>query len=117
MKAKHILPIAVFIIIQAVYDFLAPVQNTNWSIFYYTGLYVSWIIFLFVTPFSRVFIKNLPKFVMIGGLILYVMQQLSKIGMDYEKYYLSVNDFEACIAPIALITTGLTYFILKRWKR
>ena len=117
MKGKYYIPISFFIISQGVYDSFAPFQSTNWSIFYFSAMYLSWLILLIILPNSTIYYKNIPKFVLASGLIIYIGIELSKIGMDYESYYRSVNSFQTNLLPVMVIIAGLTYFILKKWQR
>jgi putative effector of murein hydrolase len=80
-------------------------------------MYFSWLLLLIITPNYKNKTKNIPKFVLAIGLGIYIYMNLSKIGMDYESYYRSVNSLEAAILPVAVVITGLTYFIIKRWQR
>ena len=117
MISKHLIPISFFIVCQAIYDFYAPSQNTNWSIFYFSSQYLSWVLLLIIIPSYKNIIKNIPKFVMIAGLMIYIGIELSKIGLGYEEYYLSVNSFQACVLPVVVMITGLTYFMIKLCQR
>jgi len=114
MCTKLLIPVCFFIAMQAVYDFFAPVQSTNWSIFYFTSQYLAWLLLLIIMPKPYNKLKKIPYFVIGLGLTFYIVIQLNKVGEDYSTYLLSVNALEAFILPIAVIITGLTYFIFKK---
>lgn len=116
MKAKLLIPLCLFVAMQAAYDLFGKVQNTNWSIFYYTCQYAAWLVLIILLPKPANKLKKIPYFVLASGLILYIGLELSKMGMDYVSYYNSVNEFKQYILPLAVIIFGLTYFIFKRWR-
>lgn len=117
MNNKLLIPLCLFITVQAVYDFFGLIQNTNWSIFYYTGQYASWLLLIILLKKPRDNTKKIPYFVLASGLFIYIGIELSRLGMNYEQYYLSVNEYEKCIIPISVIISGLTYFIVKKWRQ
>lgn len=113
-NSKLLIPVSLFIICNAIYDGFGLLQNTNWSIFYYTAQYFSWLVLVYLLikkPYTK--LKNIPYYTLALGLIIYIIIELSKLGMPYKDYYESVNSFEQIILPIAVILTGLTYFIIK----
>jgi uncharacterized membrane protein YoaK (UPF0700 family) len=113
MRNKLIIPVCVFILGQLIYDVFGEIQNTNWSIYYYSMQYICWLLLVILLPKPHVYIKKIPYFVLASGLIFYIGIEFSKIGMDYKEYYLSVNEFNQFILPITTIIAGLTYFIIK----
>lgn len=117
MKSKLLIPICFFILGQFIYDIFGVIQNTNWSIYYYTMQYSAWLLLVIILDKPYDIIKKIPYFVLASGLIVYIVIELSKIGMDYKEYYLSVNEFNQFILPITIIITGLTYFIFKTWQQ
>lgn len=98
---------------QLVYDVFGKIQDTNWSIYYYSMQYFCWLILVIMLTNRKSNIKKIPYFVLASGLLFYIVIELSKIGMDYKNYYLSVNEFYQFILPISVIISGLTYFIIK----
>lgn len=117
MNNKLLIPLCLFVTVQVVYDFFGLIQNTNWSIFYYTGQYASWLLLVILLKKPLTITKKIPYFVLASGLLIYIGIELSRLGMSYEQYYLSVNEYEKAIIPVSIIISGLTYFILKKWQR
>ena len=114
MKSRYLIPVSFFIVCQTVYDFYAPFQSTNWSIFYFASMYFSWLLLLIIIDKPCNKLKKIPYFVIGIGLVLYIATELGKVGKSYEDYYSSVNSIQACVLPIAVMITGLTYFIFKK---
>jgi hypothetical protein len=110
MGSKLIIPVCFFIACQAVYDFFAPVQSTNWSIFYFVSQYFSWLLFVILAPKRQI----LPYLVLGLGISAYILIQLSKINKPYLAYIESVNNFETIILPVAVMLTGLTFYLLRK---
>ena len=117
MSNKLLIPLCLFVIVQVAYDFFGIIQNTNWSIFYFTGQYASWLLLIILLKKPQANTKKIPYFVLASGLVIYMGIELSRLGMNYEQYYLSVNEYEKAIIPVSIMISGLTYFILKKWQR
>lgn len=116
-KTKYLIPVCFFIVCQTVYDFYAPFQSTNWSIFYFSTMYFSWLLLLIIIPKPTNNIKKIPYFVLGIGLVLYIATEIGKVGATYSDYYNAVTTFQACILPVSVMVFGLTYFIIKLWQR
>lgn len=113
MSGKLLIPLCFFIICNSIYDAFGEIQNTNWSVFYYTSQYFAWLLLIFLLPKPRPFIKKIPYYVMGFGLGIYIFIELCNLGIDYKDYYLNVNSIENIILPVSAIITGLTIYILK----
>jgi len=116
MRAKYYIPFVFFILVQVIYDLFGTLQSTNWSIFYFSGQYFAWLLLFLIMP-SYKGINNLPKFVIEICIGAYIFIEVGKAGSDYFDYYNSVNSFEVSLIPVGLLITGLTYFLIKLWKR
>lgn len=110
---KLLIPLCYFITSQAIYDGFGEVQNTNWSIFYYTSQYIAWLLLVILLPKPVSFVKNLPFYAIGIGLIIYIVLELGNLGSSYEEYYINVNSFKAIVLPISAIIAILTTYIIK----
>lgn len=110
MSSKLIIPVCLFIACQALYDNYAPARNTNWSIFYFVSMYLAWLILIWLLPK-----KQLLPYIILGlGISVYIIIQLLKINMPFDEYRVSVNSFELCLLPVAVMITGLTFYLLRK---
>lgn len=113
MSGKLLIPLCFFIICNSIYDSFGEIQNTNWSIFYYTAQYFAWLLLIFLLPKPIRFVKKIPYYVIGAGLGIYILIELSNLGRNYEAYYLDVNSIQSIILPASAIITGLTYYLLR----
>jgi len=101
MKLLKYIPIALFVWSTFLYDLLAPrlyieiekatVSNTNWSVFYFTVLYLAWL----VDCVHKAIKTDWLYFGMMSSVIvLRVGLELNKIGMGYKQYVHSVTSLE-----------------------
>ena len=110
MNGKYLIPICIMIIGNSIFDNFATVNSTNWSIFYYVSQYLSIMILVLMLPKKY----KLPYYSIAGGYMLKIVIELSMLGMAFDNYIASVNNFTANILPISVMIAGLTYFILKK---
>lgn len=105
------LGILLFILVQLIYDSYCVYDCTNCSIFYFTGLYVSFLIICidkFLYEYDRV-IKNY----MISAIILFsilIIRELTLINSEYTYYIQSVNSRIAKIS--GMIYFAITSFLI-----
>ena len=117
MSGKLLIPLCFFISCNAIYDFLGEIQNTNWSIFYFTSQYFAWLLLVILLPKPKPYIKKIPYIVIGIGLIIYILIELNNWGSDYREYYSNVNSYKSVLLPITIILSGLTFYLLKVWKQ
>lgn len=110
-RFKYI-PITLFVIISTMYDLYAPPQSVGWSIFYFTGIYVS-LLFWCIFELNKSF---LFFGTMIMGLFLRIIIELSKIGIEYREYLIYVNKYEQSILIVAVIVGLLSLKFFKKWQ-
>ena len=97
------------------YDLFGVVQNTHWSIFYYSAQYFAWLVLVILLMKRKLlYRKNIPYYIISLGLIIYLLFELKEWNAPYLEYYKNVNDFKPCILPISIFISGLTYYILKK---
>jgi hypothetical protein len=117
MSGKLLIPLCFFIVCNTIYDSFGTVQNTNWSIFYFTSQYFAWLLLIFLLPKPVPFLKRLPFYILGIGLGIYILIELSNLGKNYEAYYLNVNSFKSVILPVSAIISGLTFYSLKTCRQ
>jgi len=117
VKEKLLIPVALFIVCQALYDNFAPLQSTHWTVFYFASMYFSWFLMIYFLPKGNKISQKIPYFVIQGGIILYIINLMLKWNKGYEDYLVSVNDYEANLLIICIIISCLTIYIFKKWPR
>lgn len=120
MKWLKFIPISLFIIVSAVYDFFHAEKSTSWSIFFFTGMYFSlwlWVIIEAIRDKKN----DLNLIFWLGvtiGVSLRIIAELQKRGMDYEKYMDSINSYQDSIIiscwTIVIIIIAILYGRRKR---
>jgi len=117
MSGKLLIPLSFFTICNAIYDCFGEIQSTNWSVFYFASQHFAWLLLVILLPKPRTRIGKLPYWVLGIGLVIYILLEFGNVGRDYRIYYLNVNSLKAVLLPIALIITGLTFYLLKRCQK
>lgn len=113
MKAKLLIPVCFFIACQAFYDLFGKMQNTNWSIFYYSAQYLAWLVLIILIKKPTNKIKQIPYWILAVGLILYIAHDLIHINKPYIDYYNAVASYKSFILPISVMVTGLALYIFR----
>ena len=115
MNGKLLIPICIFIACQAMYDLFGVIQNTHWSIFYYSAQYFSWLVLVILLMKRKLLTRNnIPYYIISLGLIIYLFFELKEWNTSYIEYYSKVNEFKPCILPISVLITGLTFYIFRK---
>jgi len=115
MKEKLLIPVALFVVCQTAYDNFAPLQSTNWTIFYFASMYFSWFLMLYLLPKGIKLSQKIPYFILEGGILLYLFKILLKYNMGYQEFMVSVNNYEANLLIVCVIISCLTIYIFKKW--
>ena len=111
-NGKLLIPISFYLIAMSIYENFAVSENTTWTIFYMVCVYSSWLLLLLLMPKKRT--RIIAYRVLQVALFSKIVIEISKLGMAYDDYITSINDFTAMIIPSSIMIAGLTYFILKK---
>jgi hypothetical protein len=111
--------------IQVVFDKCAPPQDTNWSIFYYAGVYLSLLtiaIDAYMDEYNKIIKLSYIPIAFIFSIWIYL--NLLQINKPYELYMISVNEkvtniiiYTLILIALSIICAGFWYkFFKKRGK-
>jgi hypothetical protein len=117
MKVLSYIPIALFIIVNTVYDFFYIPKSTNWSIFYFAGIYISLFIWVISEAIKDDNGGRVYYVIMAIGLLLRIIAELQKIGMDYDKYMISINDYQQSLLFASWVIASLTILVVQLWRK
>ena len=116
------LSILAFLGVNILFNMYAPARHTNWSIFYFTILYLS-----FAIISIDEFLFNISKIIRYHFLtafvffIFLVTLELLQINEPYNEYYMGVNALWIRIVTSIYISISClvisAQFIFKRWKK
>lgn len=106
---------------EIIFSEYAPGRSTNWSVFYYSSLYLG----LFVISIKDIIYStaNFDKALSVIFSLFFItmsVNMIMKIGMDYDSFIISVNDnFIDTVRYLLLGLTGGLISIkhLKSWAR
>lgn len=116
MKSLSYIPIALFVLVNTVYDFFYVPKCTEWSIFYFAGTYTSLLIWTIVEAIRGDVYEKIYFIAMSLGMSARIAIELSKIGMDYDKYMISINDKEKALLFIFLTFASLSLVVHKLYN-
>lgn len=115
-ELRNILPIALFVVVQFAYDNFAPLRSTNWSIMYFSAQHLTFLLLSINLSYGMNFKKSIPYYALASGFGFHVIRNISKINMDYEKFMISINNYEAnLLLNLYIIVTLL--IVLKLWHK
>jgi hypothetical protein len=111
---RNLAPIALFIIIQTVYDNFGKL-TTHWAIFFNVGLYITIAWFSFILSKNEIKKNRLPFYTILAGFALLALISLSKWRLSWDEYLRSMGNLESFIPFFILLLTGFTAWII--WKK
>jgi hypothetical protein len=127
-KILRVMPVVLFIIGRWVFDAFSPsisdfaeitlINNspmiTSWQVFYYITLDLSWLLHLLNLRLKEN-VDNYKSFYSILGLsfLIDIYFNISKIGMDFDEYVVSITNYEQNILTAGLICALLLILLVK----
>lgn len=116
MKVLSYIPISMYVIVNAVYDFFHTSDSTHWSIFYFVGIYLSLLLWTI-----REALSDLQAFLFFGslglGISIRMKIEIDKWNLPYEQYRISISDLEGDILIASLTIAVLLVVVHKIWNK
>ena len=119
IKLGKYIPVLIFVLGSSLHDMWATnptfeiIESTkgdvNWIVFYYTFIYVSWLIhcIIMITKYNYIYFGALSI-----SLFVRVLMELKCLGMTYEQYCYNVTNFKSVFVPLSWFIIGLLMIII-----
>lgn len=130
-KILNIFPVVLYVIGRWFFDTYSPSINdyaiitlindspkiTNWQVFYYVVLNFAWFFYLIMLRIYEYSSNYRFLYLILGiGFGIDIILNLSKIGLKFTDYVVSINNIEQNVLIISLTTSLLIILLLKILK-
>jgi hypothetical protein len=100
-----------------VFDVYHKIDSTNWNVFYFSSLCVAGIVIGVVLFDKKLPALNIYLAIILGSFAYRLIQELEKIGWDFNSYSVAINDpINSYILIGWVISMLLILVIFVKWK-
>ena len=113
-----LLGLFIFALAEGVYSYFASAGCTNWSIFYFSLVYLSMmLISIDVTYRENSQSMQLTSISFSVFFLILMIMELSFINVPFDKYIINVNDNKIRILILGLLSISLIYITATAWEK